>query len=105
MSGNGFDEALKAVRERLVNLAKDHGVFGQTLNLGETVILPLCEIKVGFGGGGGEGRGEGERSKEEVGKGEFIGGFGGGGVRVIPTALVIIDGDQITLESLEEGGA
>ena len=105
MAENGFDEALKAVSERLVAVAKERGVLGQAVSLGDTTILPLSEIKLGFGGGGGEGKGEGQGGKEEVGKGEAVGGFGGGGVRVTPVALVVISGDEITLENLDEGGA
>lgn len=105
MTENRFDEALKAVSERLVAVAKERGVLGAPAELGDTVILPLSEIKLGFGGGGGEGEGEGESDADEKGQGSAAGGFGGGGIRVTPVALVVIEGDEIKLELLEEGGA
>ena len=104
MSENGFDDALKAVRDRLVAVAKERGVLGQAVSLGDTTILPLSEIKLGFGGGGGQGEGEGQGGSDEMGKGEAIVSLGGGGVRVTPMALVVTDGDEIKLEILEEGG-
>ena len=104
MSDNSFSDALQKARERLITLARDRGVAGQPLNLGDTIVIPISEIKLAFAGGGCEGKGEGETVKDELGKGAFLGGCGGGGVRVIPMALIVVKGDEITLESLEEGG-
>ncbi len=103
MSENGYDKSLKAVSERLVEVAKNQGVIGQPLTVGDTVILPLSEINLGFGGAGGQGQGEGEGDKAELGKGAVVGGIGGGGVKVTPMALMVIKGDEITLEPLEGG--
>jgi uncharacterized spore protein YtfJ len=105
MSDNEFDSTLKAVSAKLIEVAKERGVLGEPLAVGNTAILPLCEIKLGFGGAGGQGQGEGEGDKAEQGKGAVVGGVGGGGVRVTPVALMVISGDEVSLESLEEGGA
>ena len=103
MAEYGFDDTLNAVSARLMEVAKERGVLGQAVELGETTILPLSEVKLGFGGGGGQGEGEGQGGAD-VGKGEAKGGFGGGGVRVTPVALVVIEGDEVRLEVFEEGG-
>jgi uncharacterized spore protein YtfJ len=104
MSENEFEESLKSLSEKLVDVAKDRGVLGEAITVGDTVIMPLSEIKIGFGGAGGQGSGEGEGDKAEQGKGAAVGGIGGGSVRVMPVALMVIRGDEITLETLGEGG-
>lgn len=105
MSDNGFDSSLKMVSEKLVEVAKERGVIGQALTVGDTVILPLSDIKLGFGGAGGQGQGEGEGDKSEQGKGAAVGGVGGGGIQVTPMAIMVIKGDEISIEPLDEGGA
>ena len=103
---NELEQGLKAVSERIVDVARERGVLGEPLTVGDTSILPLSEIKLGFGGGGGEGEGEGEgeNPNSEGGAGTAAFGFGGGGVRVTPLALVIVTDDDVILEGLEEGG-
>ncbi len=67
------------IEELLRNLGP-RAVFGEPVFLGDTTVIPVTEVRVGFGFGGGSGRRTGEES-----------GGGGGGLgrgRVIPRGYI-----------------
>ncbi len=106
MSDNSFETTFKVVCDKLVALAKEQGVLATPIEVGSTTILPLSELKVGFGGGGGQGVGEGDSGSGQSGQGKAMASAGLGNVRVNPVAFIVIDGDTVTLETLDdEGGA
>ncbi len=106
MSENSFENSFKVVCDKLVALAKEQGVLATPIEVGSTTILPLSELKVGFGGGGGQGEGEGDSGSGQSGQGKAIASAGIGNVRVNPVAFIVIDGDTVTLETMDdEGGA
>ena len=104
MSDNSFESSFKVVCDKLVALAKEQGVMGTPIEVGSTIILPLSELKVAFGGGGGQGEGEGDRGAGQSGKGKAVASAGVGNVKVNPVAFVVIDGDTVTLETMDDEG-
>jgi uncharacterized spore protein YtfJ len=72
-------------------------IVGEPMTIGEVIIIPLISIGFGFGAGGGTGRGE---SKQ---KGEGAGSGTGGGAWVRPSAVVIIEKDNVRVESVKGG--
>ena len=104
MSENAFETSFKVVSEKLVALAKEQGVLAAPIEVGSTAILPLSELKVAFGGGGGEGAGEGNKGSGQSGHGKAMGSAGAGSVKVNPVAFIVIDGDSVTIEPIDDEG-
>jgi len=102
MSESSFETSFQAVCDTLVALAKEQGVLGTPIEVGDTVILPLSELKVGFGGGGGQGVGEGDSGSGGKGHGKALASGGVGTVKVNPLAFVVISGDTVTLETMDD---
>jgi uncharacterized spore protein YtfJ len=87
---------LTAVSTRLKALAKSNAVVARTISVGDRHVLPLCELAVGFGGGGGDAQGgHGPAS------GKGSGGVGAGMARAAPVAVIIVEGGQVRIESLD----
>jgi len=106
MNENTFETSFKVVCDKLVALAKEQGVVGAPIEVGNTAILPLSELRVAFGGGGGEGVGEGGTGTGQSSQGKGMASGGIGNIKVTPLAFVVIDGDTVTLETVDdEGGA
>lgn len=104
MSDNSFESSFKVVCDKLVELAKTQGVLATPIEVGDTAIIPISELKVGFGGGGGEGTGEGNFGDGQSGQGQGVAAGGAGGVKVTPVALIVIDGDNVILETMDDNG-
>ncbi len=104
MSENSFETSFKVICDKLVALAKEQGVLATPIEVGSTAILPLSELKVGFGGGGGQGEGEGDAGGGQCGQGKGIASVGVGNVKVEPVAFVVIDGDSVTPETMDDEG-
>ena len=103
MSEQTYEQSFKVVCDRLVALAKKQGVVAAPIEMGTTTILPLSQIKAAFGGGGGQGKGEGNGSGTG-GKGTATGSAGGGSIKVNPVAFIVIEGDSVTLEGIDDQG-
>ena len=103
MHDQTYEQSFKVVCDKLVALAKKQGVIASPIEMGDTTILPLSQIKAGFGGGGGEGKGEGNGSGS-AGKGTARGSAGGGAIKVNPVAFIVIEGDTVTLEAIDDQG-
>ena len=104
MSENSFETSFKVICDKLVALAKEQGVLATPIEVGSTTIVPLSELKVGFGGGGGQGEGEGDSGSGQSGAGKMIASAGVGTVKVNPVAFIVIDGDTVTFEAMDDEG-
>lgn len=104
MSENSFETSFKVTCDKLVALAKEQGVLATPIEVGSTIIIPLSELKVAFGGGGGQGVGEGDGGSGQMGQGKAMASVGIGNVKVNPVAFIVIDGDTVTLETMDDEG-
>ena len=84
-----------SIMNRLTRLAKEGAVVSTPISVDGRYVVPLCRLGVGYGGGGGTGE-EHHDSHRSSG----TGGGGGGGAGVKPLAVLIVDGDDVRLESL-----
>jgi uncharacterized spore protein YtfJ len=82
--------------KRLTSLAKDSAVATEPISVGDHYVLALCELSLSLGGGGGAGE---ELKNGDYPKGEGIGGGVGGGAKAIPVAVVVVDGDNVQIET------
>jgi uncharacterized spore protein YtfJ len=78
-------EMLEKIGQSLGSTATVKSVFGEPIQVGDKVVVPVAKVAYGFGAGGGRGparlNGDGERPE---------GGGGGGGVRAVPAGVLEI---------------
>jgi uncharacterized spore protein YtfJ len=99
----GSAKLVSSLMEKLTRLARDSAVVAQPIAVDGRYVVPLCEIGLGYGGGGGGGETETRKagSKDAPVRANGSGMGGGGGASVRPLAVLVIDGDDVRLESLE----
>jgi uncharacterized spore protein YtfJ len=93
MSSNVVD-VLKGVVGELREMADSETIIGEPITAGDTTVIPVVKISVGFGAGGGEGSHKGDSG---------FGGGGGGGAKVEPAAFLIIDKDGVRILTPKKG--
>lgn len=80
---------LDAIFSHLENMFKAKTVIGDPIVIGEVTLVPVVNVTFGIGTGGGEGK----DAKEQG-----AGGSGAGtGARLIPAAVIVIRGDQVSM--------
>ena len=85
-------ELLEVLAKQVRELAKTETVVGDPIVVGDTTIVPISRVMVGFGSGSGSG------DVNEAGKGEEVGAAGGGGgVRIEPAAIIVKRGDDVSV--------
>jgi uncharacterized spore protein YtfJ len=96
-------DLINGIMNRLCALAKENAVVAQPISVDNRYVVPLCEIGVGFGGGGGGGQSEESSSSSKKSPRHASGGGmgAGGGTSVRPLAVLVVDGDDVRLESLQ----
>jgi len=87
-------ELLEVLAAQVRDLAKTETVVGEPIVLGDTTIVPVSRVMVGFGGGSGSGD-VSESGKTE--KAGGAGGGGGGGVRIEPAAFIVQRGGEVSV--------
>lgn len=91
-----FKENLEALVSRLENLMTTKTLVGEPIVSGSITIIPIMTAAVGFGLGSGEGT-----DNKHGGKGAG----GGAGIRLSPTALLIIQGEKVQVYSVAKKSA
>ncbi len=80
---------LDSIFSHLENMFKAKTVIGDPIVIGEVTLVPVVNVTFGIGTGGGEGK----DAKDQGG-----GGIGAGtGARLIPAAVIVIKGDQVSM--------
>lgn len=82
-------DVIKAALEKIQYIAKTETVIGEPISVGETTLIPVSRISIGFAAGG-----AGKEEKAENGAGT------GGGVSIVPVAFITINGDKVQVHSL-----
>jgi uncharacterized spore protein YtfJ len=91
-------ELVQTITARLTGLAKENAVVSTPITVDGRYVVPICRIGLGYGGGGGGGEQIGESGSVDDSAGSGMGG--GGGVGVKPVAVLVVDGDEVRMESL-----
>lgn len=80
---------LDAIFSHLENMFRAKTVIGDPIVIGEVTLVPVVNVTFGIGTGGGEGKAANEHG---------AGGIGAGtGARLIPAAVIVIRGDQVSM--------
>jgi uncharacterized spore protein YtfJ len=91
------ENLFNSLAPRLEALAQSNAVIGPITSVGDKHVVPLVELSLGLGGGGGGGEGP-DRTSGAHGKG--FGGGAGGGAKVTPVAVIVVDGNKVSLQAL-----
>ncbi|PWB71059.1 sporulation protein [candidate division GN15 bacterium] len=92
MPNNTVAEILQVLVGELKQMARTESIVGEPVKAGDKTFVPVCTISVGFGAGGG--------SKEAT---SGFGGGGGAGLRIEPTAFIVMDKDGVSLLPAKRG--
>jgi uncharacterized spore protein YtfJ len=91
-----FNENASVLFEKLENLLKSKTVIGETIQIGDTTLIPIVNLSFGLGSGGGDGIDD---------KGAKGFGSGGGiGAKASPTAVIVIKGDKVEILPIKAQG-
>jgi uncharacterized spore protein YtfJ len=106
-----MSKILKPIEDMLDRVGVDH-VFGQPITEGDTVVIPVADVTLGFGYGFGEGTGPKTPGTEEAGEGapgepgasqavgSGSGGGGGAGGRAKARGFIRIKPDGVVYEPI-----
>ncbi len=99
-----YIEAIEKMFGNFKALTTTKTVVGEPVVVGDRTIIPLIQAVIGFGGGGGEGALKDKLVKKR--KGDTQGNFSGigGGMRITPVALLIVDKDGVSFIRVNKGG-
>lgn len=86
-----IEDLVKTVLSELRVMTQTETVVGKPLKVGETTIIPVSRISVGFGVGGGKGG-----AKERQGEGT------GGGATIEPVAFIAVRGEKVDLVTVKK---
>jgi len=87
------EDLIKATLGQIEKVLDAKTVIGEPITVGETTLIPLLSIGVGFGAGGATG-------KEESGGSATAGGAG-----VKPIAIIVVDKEGVRIEAIKGGMA
>lgn len=87
------EELVEKMLQNLENIVESETVIGDPVKAGETTIIPLTKISLGFGAGGGH------KKTEEEGEGSAT----GGGANIEPVAVITIHKDDVKVINLKKG--
>jgi len=101
-----YYESLEKMITNFKEMANYKVVFGDVIELDGYKIVPMIQITLGFGTGGGEGEVSDEKKKKKNIFGKGAGNFGGigGGMRIIPVAVIVSGPDGVQILSVSNSG-
>jgi uncharacterized spore protein YtfJ len=88
-----YNEHLQTMFDHLEGFFRTETVVGEPIVVGEVTLIPLIEISFGLGSGG-------ERGKKDKGL-DGVGGAGAG-AKIVPTAIMVVKGADVSLIPLKE---
>ncbi len=93
---SSLHDVMEGMYKRLDEFLKTETVIGEPMEVGSLKLIPI--ITASFGLGGGFNESGSEKPKEQ-------GGGGGLGCRITPNAILVVNGDDVNLVSLEGRGS
>jgi len=87
-----YNQHLQTMFEKLENFFRTETVVGEPIKVGEVTLIPLIEISFGLGSGVGSGK---EKGIEGA-------GGAGAGAKIVPTAIMVVRGEEVSLIPLKD---
>ena len=99
MAEHAATEILDALMRNLKEILRTESIVGQPIQAGNTTILPVIKVAVGFAAGGGAGTPEkAPGASANAGRsGMASGGGGGGGLSITPVGFLVIEEGRATM--------
>ena len=94
MDNSYIKNNLETIFENFQRMIKVETVVGETVHIGDTILVPFVDVTLGFASGGYNGKCETGRNSAG----------GGGGAKLEPTAILVIKGDRVEMFSIKKGG-
>ena len=93
MAENAATEILDALMRNLREILRTESIIGQPIQAGNTTILPVIKVFVGFGAGGGSAGSEKGAGSPGGDRPSLVptGGGGGGGMAITPVGFLVIE--------------
>lgn len=92
-----IQENVNVLFERFEAFIQNKTIVGQEIKIGDVTIIPMASISFGLGVGGGTGKDS-----------DGSGGDGGGSglfAKATPTALLVINGDDVNMVPIRKGSS
>jgi uncharacterized spore protein YtfJ len=89
-----LQEIIQTALDRMQFIAKTETIIGEPIQVGGVTLIPVSKISIGFAAGGG-----GKEEKAGSGAGT------GGGLNVVPVAVISICGDKVQVLPIEPSDA
>ncbi len=86
-----INETISTLLSEIQHLTKSETVFGDPIIAGDTTLIPVSKLSMGFAAGG-SGKKDG-------------GGGTGGGVQVTPVALISVCGEKVKVHTMDNGSS
>jgi len=87
-----YNQHLQTMFDKLESFFRTETVVGEPIIVGEVTLIPLIEISFGLGSGIGSGK---EKGIEGA-------GGAGAGAKIMPTAIMVIKGEDVSLIPLKD---
>ncbi len=84
-----IENLITVLMKEIHKISRTDTVVGRPIEVGQTHVVPVCDLSIGFGTGGVGGKG-GVVSRRRF-KGEADGGGAGGGIGITPVAFIVVD--------------
>ena len=91
MADSKFSDIINASLQKVKEFSNSETVVGEPIRVGETTIIPVSKITMGFASGGIDYAGKKPRDGASVAKPNNFGGGGGTGVNITPIAFLVIN--------------
>jgi len=91
------NESISLLFEKLESFIKSKTIFGESIQIGNTTLIPVVDISFGLGSGGGDGT----DAKGNTGTG---GGLGMG-AKATPTAIIVVKEDDIQVLPIKKSSS
>jgi len=89
-----INENVNVLFDKFEQFIKSQTIVGQEIKVGNVTIIPLASISFGIGAGGGDGTAN-----------ESAGGGSGICAKATPTALLVVNGDDVNLVPIRKGSS
>ncbi len=96
MADSKFSDIINASLQKVKEFSNSETVVGEPIKVGETTIIPVSKITMGFASGGIDYAGKKQREGAAAPKPNNFGGGGGTGVNITPIAFLVINGSGAT---------
>ena len=93
--GNHVNQNLELMFDKMEDFISTKTVVGETITVGDIVLIPLIEVSVGLGAGGSQGE---EKSAKDS-------GGGGLGAKIIPSAILAVIHGNVQLINVKNQDA